>query len=152
MLRELGQAVNRAQEAERWASEIETLLNDISPASGRIGLPLIWHEPLMAANGNTYAGNMLTCTGFSVPKIEADGSGYPEVTAATIVEHGITDLFLSSEPHEFTAEEGESLFKVLAELTPTPPRVHHIDGEDLTWMGTRTLLGLKRLQAKWAQA
>ena len=151
MLRELGHAVNRTQEAERWASEIETLLKNTSPASGGIGLPLIWHEPLMAANGNTYAGNMLTCTGFDVPKIDPEGTGYPEVTAATIVEHGITDLFLSSEPHEFTAEEGESLFKVLAALTPTPPRIHHIDGEDLTWMGTRTLAGLKRLQAKWTQ-
>jgi len=151
MLRELGHAVNRTQEAERWASEIETLLKNTTPASGGIGLPLIWHEPLMAANGNTYAGNMLTCTGFTVPKIDPDGTGYPEVTAATIVEHGITDLFLSSEPHEFTAEEGASLFKVLAALTPTPPRIHHIDGEDLTWMGTRTLAGLKRLQARWTQ-
>ena len=59
--------------------------------------------------------------GLNVPKIDPDGTGYPEVTAATIVEHGITDLFLSSEPHEFTVEEGKSLFNILATLTPTPP-------------------------------
>jgi hypothetical protein len=121
------------------------------PPSQRIGLPLIWHQPLMAANGNTYAGNMLSCTGFHVPKIDPDGTGYPEVDPATIVDHGITDLFLSSEPHDFTVEEGRTLSNVLADLTPNPPQVHHIDGEDLTWMGTRTLAGLKRLRAKWTQ-
>ena len=151
MLRELGQAVNRTEQAEVWASGIETMLSDNEPSTQRIGLPLIWHQPLMAANGNTYAGNMLTCTGFQVPKIDPDGTGYPEVDAATIVNHGITDLFLSSEPHDFTVEEGQSLFNILQGLTPNPPRVHHIDGEDLTWMGTRTLAGLKRLRAKWAQ-
>ncbi len=151
MLRELGRAVNRTEQAETWAKQIESLLNDPLPTSQRIGLPLIWHEPLMAANGNTYAGNMLTCTGFSVPKIEPEGTGYPVVNAAILVEHDVTDLFLSSEPHDFTVEEGESLFKVLQQLTATPPRVHHIDGEDLTWMGTRTLTGLKRLRTKWSQ-
>ena len=151
MLRELGQAVQKSQEAEAWAVEIETVLAETEPSTQRVGLPLIWHDPLMAANGNTYAGNMLTCTGFHVPKIEPEGTGYPVVNAATMVEHGITDLFLSSEPHEFTTEEGEALFQVLQGMTPTPPRVHHIDGEDLTWMGTRTLSGLKRLRAKWSQ-
>ena len=152
MLRKLGVAVQRAEQAEVWASEIERTLAEFTPANERVGLPLIWHDPLMAANGNTYAGNMLTCTGFDVPKIEPEGTGYPVVDAAAIVENGITDLFLSSEPHEFTTEEGEALLHVLRDMTPTPPQVHHIDGEDLTWMGTRTLSGLKRLRAKWAES
>ncbi|GIR75938.1 MAG: hypothetical protein CM15mP78_06370 [Candidatus Poseidoniales archaeon] len=62
----------------------------------------------MAANGATYAGNMLACLGYHVPVIDPEGTGYPVVTPETIVEHGITDLFLSSEPHEFTTAEGRS--------------------------------------------
>ena len=149
MLRELGRAVHRVDEAERWATQIEAELSASPSPSSRVGLPLIWHQPLMAANGNTYAGNMLTCTGFSVPNIDPGGTGYPEVDASTIVEHGVTDLFLSSEPHEFTTEEGDTLFKQLRDLTPRPPQIHYIDGEDLTWMGTRTLSGLKRLRKTW---
>ena len=96
-------------------------------------------------SGNTYAGNMLTCMGYSVPDIEPDGTGYPEVSVESLVQYGITDLFLSSEPHEFTTQEGDALLDALRALTDRPPTLHFIDGEDLTWMGTRTLSGLRRL-------
>ena len=100
----------------------------------------------MAANGTTYAGNMLTCLGFNVPNIEAEGTGYPVVTPDSIVECGVTDLFLSSEPHEFTTAEGQALHDALAQRTDEPPAVHFIDGEDLTWMGSRTATALQRLR------
>ncbi|DAC54040.1 MAG TPA: hypothetical protein D7I11_05560, partial [Candidatus Poseidoniales archaeon] len=120
-----------------------------APATGeRIGLPLIWLRPLMAANGTTYAGNMLACAGFKVPDIEPDGTGYPEVTPETILQSGVTDVFLSSEPHEFTREEGEALAEAFGALTDAPPDIHFIDGEDLTWMGTRTAEALARLSER----
>ncbi|MEC8577156.1 MAG: hypothetical protein VXY68_05500, partial [Candidatus Thermoplasmatota archaeon] len=97
-------------------------------------------------NDTTYAGNMLTCLGFKVPNIEAKGTGYPVVTPDSIVENGVTDLFLSSEPHEFTTAEGQALHEALAQRTDEPPTVHFIDGEDLTWMGSRTARALQRLR------
>jgi len=112
----------------------------------RTALPLIWHDPLMAANGMTYAGNMLTCLGFTVPNIEPEGTGYPVVSPDSIIAHGVTDLFLSSEPHEFTTAEGQELHAALAEKTDHPPTIHFIDGEDLTWMGSRTAEALRRLR------
>ena len=145
MLRELGKMVKRSEEAETWARNIEDQLKAVPASNERVALPLIWHDPLMAANGNTYAGNMLTCMGYSVPDIEPDGTGYPEVSVESLVQYGITDLFLSSEPHEFTTQEGDALLDALRALTDRPPTLHFIDGEDLTWMGTRTLSGLRRL-------
>ena len=59
MLRELGQAVNRSEVAEVHARAIEARLRRAPDTNGRTALPLIWHRPLMAANGTTYAGNML---------------------------------------------------------------------------------------------
>ena len=145
MLRDLGKAVNRAQEAENLAIELEDLLAGLPEPNDRIGLPLIWHEPLMAANGETYAGGMLTCMGYTVPIIDPNGTGYPEVNVETIVEHGVTDLFLSSEPHEFSAEEGQQLLAAIEATGARPPELHMIDGEALTWMGSFTATGLRTL-------
>ena len=148
MLRELGQAVNRSEVAEVHARAIEAMLRRAPDTNGRTALPLIWHRPLMAANGTTYAGNMLACLGFNVPNIEPDGTGYPEVSPEIILQHGVTDVFLSSEPHEFTDEESGSLSEAFGNLTAAPPRIHFIDGEDLTWMGSRTAEALQRLDER----
>ena len=146
MLRELGAAVGREEAAEAFAVAVEDELTPVPVQGSRTALPLIWHDPLMAANGTTYAGNMLTCLGFKVPDIEDEGTGYPVVTPESIVANGVTDLFLSSEPHEFTTAEGQALHEVLAQHTDQPPTVHFIDGEDLTWMGSRTAAALQRLR------
>lgn len=146
MLRELGSAVGREDAAEAFATSIESELEHLPVGRSRTALPLIWHDPLMAANGMTYAGNMLTCLGFTVPNIEPEGTGYPVVSPDSIIAHGVTDLFLSSEPHEFTTAEGQELHAALAEKTDHPPTIHFIDGEDLTWMGSRTAEALRRLR------
>ena len=147
MLRALGRKIDRKDRAEHFALAIERALTTLPSGQHRTALPLIWHKPLMAADGSTYAGNMLACAGFEVPVIEPDGTGYPELSLADIVERGVTDLFLSSEPHEFTVEEKNQLHEALSKLTSTPPRFHFIDGEDLTWMGTHTAVAVERLLA-----
>ena len=145
MLRDLGKAVNRMDEADGLASELEDVLASIPENNGRVALPLIWHEPLMAANGETYAGGMLACMGYPVPIIDPNGTGDPEVTVESIIEHGVTDLFLSSEPHEFSMEEGQRLAAAIEAAGATPPELHMIDGEALTWMGSFTATGLRTL-------
>lgn len=145
MLRDLGKAVNRMDEADGLASELEDVLASIPENNGRVALPLIWHEPLMAANSETYAGGMLACMGYTVPIIDPNGTGYPEVTVESIIEHGVTDLFLSSEPHEFSMEEGQRLAAAIEAAGATPPELHMIDGEALTWMGSFTATGLRTL-------
>ena len=145
MLRELGAAVKCSSVAETLATSIEAALGEVSIYGQRRALPLIWHKPLMAANGNTYAGNMLACMGYEVPAIEPEGTGYPEVTPELMAEHGITDLFLSSEPHAFTAEEGQAIEASFQSRGFQPPVIHFIDGEDLTWMGSHTNVALRRL-------
>ena len=146
MLRALGEAVQCSKVAESLACSIESTLAEAPERQMRRALPLIWHKPLMAANGTTYAGNMLACLGYEVPDIEPNGTGYPEVTPQVMVDYGITDVFLSSEPHEFTTEEGEAMEAAFQGITDEPPTIHFIDGEDLTWMGSHTDVALRRLR------
>ena len=122
------------------------MLRRAPDTNGRTALPLIWHRPLMAANGTTYAGNMLACLGFNVPNIEPDGTGYPEVSPEIILQHGVADVFLSSEPHEFTDEEESVAFRKRLETSP-PHRQEFISSTEriLTWMGSRTAEALQRL-------
>lgn len=148
MLRALGEAVQCSKAAESFACSIESTLEEVPEMQAKRALPLIWHKPLMAANGTTYAGNMLTCLGYEVPNIEPDGTGYPEVSPQIMAEHGITDIFLSSEPHEFTIEEGEAMEAAFQGIMDKPPTIHFIDGEDLTWMGSHTDVALRRLRKR----
>ena len=106
MLRALGKAVQCSKVAESLACSIESTLAEAPETRARRALPLIWHKPLMAANGTTYAGNMLACLGYEVPDIEPNETGYPEVSPQVMIDYGITDIFLSSEPHVFTTEDG----------------------------------------------
>jgi len=52
---------------------------------------------------------------------------------------------LTSEPHNFSAEEGISIVEKIVSAGGVSPKVAHIDGEDLTWFGARTSSAITRL-------
>ncbi|MCH1540643.1 MAG: helical backbone metal receptor [Candidatus Poseidonia sp.] len=150
MLRELGQAVNRKARAHQFAEALEhhlQLLEHRPPLEMTVA-PLIWHDPLMVADAHTYAGGMLSCLGFDVAKIEPEGNGYPAVTPEVLIQHGVDGLLMSSEPYNFSLEEGQALARAMSEDGRTPPWVKCIDGEALTWMGSATMRGLEKLERR----
>lgn len=145
MLRELSVAVHCEARGESMARELEETLASLPLSGHEKALPIIWHEPLMAANATTYAGGMISCMGFDVVNIDPEGNGYPEVTPAVLNQHGIRHLFFSSEPYEFNRQEGENVADAVEAIGGKRPLVHLIDGEALTWMGSHTNEGLKHL-------
>jgi len=146
MLIELGKAIGRTAEAESIASIINSALHKcVIPSRRPIVLPLIWHEPLMAVSPEKYAGGLIESIGFTVPLIEQGGTGYPVVTPKHIVEHQIEGLLLSSEPHEFARSEGEAICDEVEAISGSRPWCQCIDGEDLTWMGSRTSTAIGNL-------
>lgn len=147
MLRDLGEVVARQEDAERLAAKIERLLQESMGSVDAVALPLIWNKPLMAANGATYAGAMISWLGYRVPIIEPEGNGYPEVDVQTLIEHEVGHLFLTTEPHEFTIEEGFELQREFQKAGSPPPTIHHVDGEALTWMGSYTATALHHLRS-----
>ena len=122
------------------------LLNQISKVrNGLRTVPLIWYEPLMAVGPNKYAGTILSLVGFDVIDTHPDGNGYPEVSVDDFIEHDVELILLTSEPHEFTLDEGNGIAANIVKAGGKAPLVKLIDGEDLTWFGSRTAPALARL-------
>ena len=146
MLIELGQMLNLVPKATEIADAIRAeLATDVD--TGPTVLPMIWHDPLMAVAPTKYAGALLECCGFKVPDLEPNGNGYPRVTPEAIQHHGVEGLLLSSEPHEFSKQEGEAICDTVEALGGTRPWTQCIDGDALTWFGTHTLHGLRTFKA-----
>ena len=149
MLRELGKIIGREQKAERFASELESLLDDLAknPMAPSRVTPMIWHKPLMAVGPEKYAGGMLTTLGFTVPALVEGGNGYPVVTIEALIKHKIEGLLLSSEPHPFALKEGEEIAAQVVEMDGQTMWCKCIDGEALTWFGSHTAQGLQTLRS-----
>ena len=146
MLQELGKACNRKSAGEQLALLCEDSLNQISKVgNGLRTVPLIWYEPLMAVGPNKYAGSILSLVGFDVIDTNPDGNGYPEVSVADFIEHDVELILLTSEPHEFTLDEGNGIAASIVKAGGNAPMVKLIDGEDLTWFGSRTPPAIARL-------
>ena len=146
MLRELSKACNRQSAGEQLALLCEDSLNQISKAgNGLRTVPLIWYEPLMAVGPNKYAGAILSLVGFDIIDTHPDGNGYPEVSVKDFIKHDVELILLTSEPHEFTLDEGNGIAANIVKAGGKEPMVKLIDGEDLTWFGSRTAPAIARL-------
>ena len=145
MLRNLGKAVNCELNGVALAEELSATLTGLEATKSGVVLPFIWNDPLMVANATTYAGGMLSTLGWTVPNIEPDGTGYPVVTEAELLEHNVEGLLMSSEPHDFSMQEGEAVADRMVNAGGARPWVRCIDGEALTWMGSYTAQGLRTL-------
>ena len=143
MLIQLGERLNLEAKANELATSIRKELEGIPQHEGPIVLPMIWHEPLMAVSPKKYSGALLEACGFRVPDLEPNGNGYPVVSPEQIIEHNVEGLLLSSEPHEFSKQEGEAICDAVEALGGPRPWTKCIDGEALTWFGSHTLTGLR---------
>ena len=146
MIRKLGKACGKSNEGEKLAIACETALAEtFREKSGLKTIPLIWHKPLMAVSPKKYSGSILSHVGFEVVDTAPGGNGYPEVNVQDFLEFEIQLILLTSEPHKFTLEEGEDIAKMIESAGGSRPRIELIDGEDLTWFGSRTKDALVRL-------
>ena len=147
MLRELSLRIGCKKKGEELALELETVRgNCIDSNSSGIVAPMIWHEPLMAAESGTYSAGVIEALGFTVPKFETNGTGYPVVSAKSLNAHDVEGILLSSEPHDFALEEGEAIADAMVAEGGKRPWVKCIDGEALTWMGSFSARGITKLE------
>lgn len=134
MIREVGQMVGKAHEADRLADQIATSFAALPPAqSGAAAAAyFIWRKPWMVAARETFIDSMLEAAGFR--NAFADRSRYPEVTPDDMRTAQPDLLFLSSEPYPFKEKHVEEL----QSLCPNA-RVWLVDGELFSWYGSRLL-------------
>lgn len=104
----------------------------------------IWYGPWMTFDATAYPSAMLAAVGFHNAFADHAGPKYFEVEPAEVAASGARFALLPTEPFPFhkqlerveTADLGEAGME---------GRVHVIDGEALTWFGTRTVHGLREL-------
>lgn len=142
MVRSIGGAVDRAGAAESIARAIEEAARRARDASK--GLPtirfayLIWREPLMSVSGDTFISDMLGLAGGE--NLFADRpKRYPVVEVEEIAGARPDAVLLSTEPFPFREKHvGE-----ISRQTGLAPEIFHIvDGELLSWHGSRTPRGI----------
>jgi ABC-type hemin transport system substrate-binding protein len=109
-------------------------------------LYLIWKDPWMTVAQDTYISRMLALVGWQTcPTVQGGAHGaarYPVVSGAEPWLGPIERVLLSSEPYRFS----DSHIAAARALCPGA-KVQCVDGELLSWYGSRALAGLDYLEA-----
>lgn len=142
MVRTIADAVGRGDEGARIASDIHHRAahvrrhSALQPAVSYAYL--IWREPWMTVNGDTFVSAMLGLAGGRNVFATAD-SRYPEVSLEAIGAAAPDVVLLSSEPFPF---RDKHVREVVEGTGIAEEAVVHADGELLSWHGSRTPAGI----------
>jgi ABC-type Fe3+-hydroxamate transport system substrate-binding protein len=142
MVRSIGIALDSSPAAERVALDIETRASRVRGAA-RDRRPvrfayLIWRKPIMVAAADTFVDALLGLAG-GENVFASREDRYPTVTAAELASADPEVVLLSSEPFPFQAPHVDEF----SELTGmAKDRFRLVDGELLSWHGSRTPLGI----------
>ncbi len=142
MVRSIGAAVGRVIEAETIARDIERRAARVQADAAekpQISFAyLIWRDPLMTVNSDTFVSSLLTLPGGR--NVFGDlADRYPTIDAKRLAAADPDLVLLSSEPFPFLEEHGQEL----ARSTGLPlARFVFADGELLSWHGSRTPAGI----------
>jgi len=146
MVRSIGKAIGAGPQAERIAGDIESRVARLRAAAGGRRpvryVYLIWREPIMVAGSDTFIGDLLGLAGGVNLFTGGDGPSdrYPTVTVDELRAADPDAVLLSTEPFPF----GEAHADELSAVTAIPRyRFHIVDGELLSWHGSRTPQGIE---------
>jgi ABC-type Fe3+-hydroxamate transport system substrate-binding protein len=95
---------------------------------------IIWRDPWMTVNHDTFIHDMLTRLGFVNVFAEREDSRYPVLSDAELEEANPDFLFLSSEPYPFGDRHLSEIQKQFPRAKP-----YIVDGEMFSWYGSRLL-------------
>ena len=136
--------------AERAAALRDALASELAlTRAGDVDLRvlyLIWREPWMTVARDTYISNLLALVGWhTLPALTGGEHGaarYPVVAGDEPWLADVQRVLLSSEPYRFTARHIP-----LARTLCPGASVHCVNGELLSWYGSRAIAGLRYLRA-----
>lgn len=141
LARLLGGVFRAEPRAEAWCAAFEAewaALQAAPKGPPRTMLYCIWQDPWMAVSRQTYIANMLAQIGWSVP--ELGPARYPRFDWSPELLASIDGVLLSSEPYRFTEEHVDALERQIGKP------VQLVDGEMMSWYGSRALAGLRYLR------
>ena len=141
LARLLGGVFCRQAEAERWCADFAAeyaALQTQPKGRPQTMLYVIWQDPWMTISPDTYIARMLAEIGWSVPDL--GDVRYPQFSWSSGLVESIDGVLLSTEPYRF----GEAHVHALEQQLGKP--VLLVDGELLSWYGSRALPGLQHLR------
>jgi hypothetical protein len=140
LYRLLGGVFCREREAEQLceAFEREYALLQAVPKQARKVLYCIWKDPWMSISPDTYIAAMLAEIGWTVPVL--GDARYPRFEWSDGLVRSIDEVLLSTEPYRFTEEHADALERQVGK----PVRL--VDGEMMSWYGSRAVEGLRYLR------
>jgi ABC-type Fe3+-hydroxamate transport system substrate-binding protein len=129
------------QAAADWCAAFEAeyaALQAAPKAAPQTMLYCIWQDPWMSISRDTYIANMLAEIGWRVPDLGP--ARYPRFDWSPALLDGVDGVLLATEPYRFTEAHADAL-----EWQIGKP-VLLVDGELLSWYGSRALQGLAYLR------
>jgi ABC-type Fe3+-hydroxamate transport system substrate-binding protein len=149
LVRLMGAIFGAEGAAERWCAAFEDaharLRTDLtrSRAPARTVLYCIWQDPWMTVSRETYIAAMLAELGWQVPAL--GDVRYPRFEWSQALVDTLDAVLLSTEPYRFTQAHADALEKQIG----IP--VLLVDGEMMSWYGSRALAGIDYLRELRAQ-
>ncbi len=129
--------------AEAWCRQFEaeyTTLAALPKGPAQTMLYCIWQDPWMSVSQGTYIANMLAEIGWKMPNFSSTAR-YPIFEWNDALLAQIDGVLLSSEPYRFTEAHVDALERQIGKP------VQLVDGEMMSWYGSRSVQGLRYLRA-----
>ncbi|CAG2159825.1 helical backbone metal receptor [Cupriavidus numazuensis] len=155
LYRLLGGIFGRQPQAERLCAALQAELDAIRERAwpARKVLYAIWQDPWMTVSRNTYISRMLAlvnwqtwpddtpqaCADGDCSRPNAAGERYPSFRWNDALVRGLDEVLLSTEPYRFTEDHADALERQLGKP------VQLVDGEMLSWYGSRAIEGVRYL-------
>ncbi|MES2015656.1 MAG: helical backbone metal receptor [Pseudomonadota bacterium] len=144
----MGAIFGAEQQAGAWCAEFEAayaMLQAAPKGAAAKVLYCIWQDPWMSISSDTYIASMLAEIGWRTPQLGT--ARYPSFSWSEELVASIDGVLLSSEPYRFTQAHADALEKQIGKP------VHLVDGEMMSWYGSRSVAGLHYLrdlaQQRW---
>ncbi|TWI65361.1 ABC-type Fe3+-hydroxamate transport system substrate-binding protein [Pseudoduganella lurida] len=141
----LGGVFGVQEAAGRWSTAFERelqALRAMPKGPPQRVLYCIWQDPWMTVSRDTYIAAMLAELGWTVPE-PGNGQGserYPRFEWNEDLVTNVDQVLLSTEPYRFTEAHADALERQIGKP------VQLVDGEMLSWYGSRALAGLAYLR------
>lgn len=102
----------------------------------------IWKDPWMTVSRDTYIARMMAEIGWTCwTSDDAGDARYPAFAWSDALVQAIDGVLLSSEPYRFTEAHADALEKQIGKP------VQLVDGEMMSWYGSRAIAGLRYLKS-----
>ncbi len=141
LARLMGGIFGAREQAQSWCAAFGdelARLRALARGPARTVLYCIWQDPWMSVSKDTYIAAMLAELGWQVPGLGA--ARYPRFDWSEALVDGLDAVLLSTEPYRFTEAHADALEKQIG----IP--VLLVDGEMMSWYGSRALAGLRYLR------